>query len=183
MQDKPILRRKYREIRELVPDKETKSHTIFNKIINLPEYKNAQNIALYSNFSSEVDTRELIIYSLQQEKHIYLPKITTEHNMNFYRIKSLKELNSLNKYGILEPSSNYPMKNIDLIIIPGICFDINKNRLGFGAGYYDNFLKKHQKITKIGICFDEQILYDNLINASIDDMPMDIIISDKNTIT
>ncbi len=183
MQDKKTLRKKYREIRELVPDKETKSHIIFHKIINLPEYKKAQNIGFYSSFSSEVDTRELIDYSLQQEKHVYLPKISTEHNMNFYRINSLEDLNSLNKYGILEPSSNYIMKNIDLIIIPGICFDINKNRLGFGAGYYDNFLKAHQKITKIGICFDEQILYDDFINATAADIPMDIIISDQNYIS
>jgi 5-formyltetrahydrofolate cyclo-ligase len=71
--------------------------------------------------------------------------------------------------------------DIDLCIIPGVAFDINKNRIGYGAGYYDRFLKGVGKeCFKVGIAFEEQILQD--IPASENDIALDLIITDKRII-
>ena len=179
--DKQSLRKKYLEIRNNISNKDAKSNIIFNQIINLKEYQNAQIIAIYKNLKSEVNTNKLIDYSLSIGKTIALPKVTNA-NMKFYKIENNSELLKSN-FGVLEPianDDNYISKdNIDLIIVPGICFDKNKNRLGFGKGYYDRYLL-NTKIKKIGICFNEQII--DIVPTSKYDIKMDLIITDREII-
>jgi 5-formyltetrahydrofolate cyclo-ligase len=179
--DKQSLRKKYLEIRNNISNKDAKSNIIFNQIINLKEYQNAQIIAIYKNLKSEVNTNKLIDYSLSIGKTIALPKVTND-DMKFYKIENNSELLKSN-FGVLEPianNDNYISKdNIDVIIVPGICFDKNKNRLGFGKGYYDRYLL-NTKIKKIGICFNEQII--DIVPTSKYDIKMDLIITDREII-
>jgi 5-formyltetrahydrofolate cyclo-ligase len=158
--EKDELRKKYLVIRDNVIDKENKSRIIFNKIINHEYYKNAKVIAIYNSFKSEVDTKYLINYSLNNNKIVLLPRIEKD-NMNFYRIDSLNNLVK-NKYGIDEPINNnlYNKEDIDLMIVPGIVFDKNNNRIGYGKGYYDKYLK-NSSIYTIGILYSEQLI-DNI---------------------
>ena len=67
---------------------------------------------------------------------------------------------------------------MDLIIVPGVAFDRENNRLGYGKGYYDRFLTS-KDILKIGLAFSEQIV--DFLECDNYDIPMDIIISDKKT--
>jgi 5-formyltetrahydrofolate cyclo-ligase len=84
-------------------------------------------------------------------------------------------------YGILEPVSikKAEVSDIDLIIVPGIAFDINGGRCGFGKGYYDRLLCE-SKAKKIGLCYDFQLVRE--IETDEHDIPMDMIITERRII-
>ena len=71
-----------------------------------------------------------------------------------------------------------PNDEIELIIVPGVCFDLKRNRLGFGGGYYDRFLE-NKNMNIIGICFDEQLSKDEFIPANETDIKMNKIITES----
>lgn len=178
---KKIIRKKYINIRKNIQDKYLKSHQIFESIIKDNDYINAKVIGLYKSTPYEVSTEELINYSLNLGKIVALPKV--EGNIiKFYKIQKEEPLVE-SKYHIFEPIGNInnylDISKIDLIIVPGVCFDIEKNRLGYGKGYYDRYLSKFVKT--IGICFDEQIT-SSIIPIDEYDIKIDKIISDKKII-
>lgn len=178
--NKQELRDKYLAIRKSIQDKEKKSLIIMKKIIETSIYQEANIIALYKNLPSEVDTSELIRRCLQDNKIVVLPRVT-EDNLIFYRIDTNEEF-AKSSFGILEPEPDSTKEvnpnDIDLIIVPGICFDLEHNRLGFGKGFYDRYLEG-LTIPSIAICFDEQILEEETIPTNDNDMKVQLIISDK----
>ena len=92
-------------------------------------------------------------------------------------------MDSVNKeireyFNILEPN-NYNLvlkEDIELMIVPGICFDQKGGRIGYGKGFYDNYLNDISPY-KIGICFKEQLLINELIKLSENDIKMNEIIT------
>lgn len=170
---KKELRKEILYLRDNLEDRYNKSVIIKNKILSLDIYKNSNVIALYSSMKSEVDTKELISESLELGKKVLLPRIINKNKMIFIEIN--KDTNyEKNNFGMLEPIG-IEEKNIDLMIIPGVAFDKDNNRLGYGRGYYDKYLKD-KNIYKIGICFKEQIV-DN-IDIEEHDIKMNLIITD-----
>lgn len=180
--NKQTIRKEYLAIRKNIPDKHEKSLKIINKIIEMPIYKESKNIALYYNLPSEVETIELIKYSIENHKNVYLPVVLDEHYMEFYQITDINKVTK-NKLGIMEPTKTYHLDKtkLELIVVPGISFDKRKNRIGFGASYYDNFLSKLNNTYKIGICFNEQILKKEYIETESNDIQMDIVITEENS--
>lgn len=184
IKDKISLRKEYLTIRKSIPNKNNKSDIIFNKLISLPIYKKSKTIALYYNLPSEVDTKKLIEYSLSNNKSVYLPVVINSYEMEFYKINNINEVTNKTSLGIYEPLKNNNIlnkNNIDLIIIPGVCFDTNKNRIGFGSSYYDRYLSNINKAKKVAICFEEQILKNCYIKNNYNDIKMDLIITETNT--
>lgn len=178
--NKSDIRKNYLLIRKKIEDKINKSKLICDKVKDMDEYKKARTIAIYKSLANEVNTCELINYSLNNNKIVLLPRVC-DNNLKFYKITNEDKFVK-SEFGILEPiSDNDKLVNsedIDLIIIPGICFDKFKNRVGFGKGYYDRYLER-TNIKKIGICFEEQILKDGSIKTDNNDIKMDIIVTDK----
>ena len=170
---KKELRKEIIYLRDNLEDRYNKSMIIKNKIMNLDIYKNSKVIALYSSMKSEVDTKELIKESLELGKKVLLPRILNKNKMIFIEINNDTNYER-NTFGVLEPIG-IEEKNIDLMIIPGVAFDKDNNRLGYGRGYYDKYLKD-KNIYKIGICFHEQLV-DN-IEVEEHDIKMDLIITD-----
>lgn len=183
--NKQQLRKQYIEIRKSIFDKELKSKEITNKVISFESYNLAKVIAIYNSFEDEVDTQDLIKYSIEQNKIVVLPKVINKSQMKFYKISSLDRL-EIGVWGIKEPiedENNLVQANeIDLMIVPGVCFDRNKNRIGFGGGYYDRYLSSKNNILKIGVCFDEQLLNEDFIDSDINDVKMDTVITDRKII-
>lgn len=180
--NKEYLRKEFIKIRKNIKNKNIKDKKIFNKIINSDIYKSANVIALYYSLESEVNTINLIKYMLNDNKEVYLPRVLNSSDMEFYKIDSLDNINHKSDLGIYEPDISKEVldKNLlDLIIIPGICFDKNKNRIGFGKGYYDNYLSA-AKCYKTAIGYEEQILKDKYIITISSDIKLDMIITDKN---
>ena len=152
--DKKELRKRCLEIRKNIKNKENKDKEIYNKIINLKEYKKSKLVLTYVSLKDEVDTIELIKYSLILGKQVAVPKC--EGNIiNFYYINSIKELKE-GTFKVLEPNNNNLVTNFEnsICIVPGVYFDKENNRIGYGKGFYDKFLQNYKGI-KIGLNYKE----------------------------
>lgn len=160
--NKELLRKKYKLIRKNVTEKNIKDNIIYNKVINDDVVKRCSTILIYVSFKDEVDTLKLIKFFLQN-KRVAVPKIEN-NNMNFYYIKSLEELKS-GYFGILEPVSNDLVTDFSncACITPGICFDLNGNRIGYGKGFYDKFFNEID-IYKIGLCYKKCLVREIDVN-------------------
>jgi len=171
--NKQILRNKYKDIRKNIKDKEKQNDVIFNKIINLEEYKQSHLILTYVSLKDEVDTMKLIRYSFKQGKKVAVPKCEGE-DITFYYINSLEELEK-RKFGILEPKTNEIVNDFanSICIIPGVVFDKQNNRMGYGKGFYDRFLENYKGI-KTGLTYKECIC--DKIDTDINDIKMDKVI-------
>ena len=173
---KDELRKLLIKKRKEIIDKKELSTRIVNKVLELDIYKEAKVIALYKSMKDEVDTSLLINESLK-EKVVLLPRIINDEM--YFVIINQDTLYEKSNIGVLEPIGKKYNNAIDLIIVPGIAFDKNLNRIGFGKGYYDKYLSCHN-IYKVGICFDEQIV--DYIPTLDHDIKMDMIITEKKLI-
>ena len=176
MMNKDNLRKLMLERRKNILNKKELSINIFDKLLDLDIYKNSRVIALYYSLCDEVDTRD-IIPRLLNKKIVLLPKVIND-KMIFIKINKDTKYNKSN-VGILEPLGKEYLDNIDLIIVPGVSFDREHNRLGFGKGYYDKYLKD-KDIYKIGICFNKQLT--DTLPIDDYDIKMDLIITEKELI-
>ncbi len=169
------LRKKYLLVRKNISNKTVKDQNILNKVLSNNKIKEAKVILCYVSNSEEVDTINLII-ELLKTKVIAVPKIE-DKKMNFYIIKSIQELKE-GYYGILEPISINLLTDYSssVSITPGICFDYDGYRLGYGKGFYDYFYSLHPHLYKIGLCYKECLL--DKINREKFDVKVDEIITD-----
>ncbi len=177
--NKELLRKEMLIKRKKITQKLEKSFEITNKIINLEKFKKAKVIAIYKNLKDEVNTNYLINYSLNVNKIVLLPRVVGNDIIFFkYQINDKLEESI---FHILEPIYNIDniyKDKIDLIIVPGICFDKYNNRLGYGRGYYDKFLK-NKSIYKIGISYSDLLI--DIIPTDKWDIKMNLIITEKTS--
>ena len=170
---KDEIRKQMLYIRKKITNKEKLSTIIVNKIINLDIYKKSKVIALYNSMIDEVDTSKIIKKSLVN-KVVLLPKIIND-KMVFVEINQ-GTLFKKSIFGVNEPIGREYHGKIDLIIVPGLAFEKNGIRLGYGKGYYDKFLE-NKDIYKIGICFSKQMY--SAIPSEKHDILMNLIITEK----
>ena len=102
------------------------------------EFKDSKVVMFYVSFNSEVDTHEMIKEALKS-KRIAVPKVV-EKEMQPSLLIDFDQMIPFGKFDILEPIEllKIELKNISLIIIPGIAFDRKGHRIGYGYGYYDD---------------------------------------------
>ena len=151
-----------------------KSDLIIKKLLACDLYKEAKSIFVYYSIDKEVDTRNFIKKALADKKEVYLPKII-EKKMQATSLSSLDDIVD-GAFGIPTSIRDKFIKNPDLTICPGLSFDRNKNRLGYGAGYYDKFLSLN-KTKKIGLMIGD---FESIkIPADKWDVKMDYIITDE----
>lgn len=148
---------------------------ILDKLLKRPEYLSAQVILCYVSFEHEVDTHEIITHALENLKRVAVPKVHAKRQMEFYEIKSLDELMP-SKLGILEPVSKIPItydKDINYtMIMPGLAFDKELHRIGFGGGYYDRYLERYESenISTLALAYDFQV-YEKIPSEAFDYQP------------
>ena len=175
---KSKLRKKILKIREKVYKNNTQIN--FSQITNIlkKEKINKRVIGGYYPVNFEIDDLKLLKKFEENRLIISLPVIKKNFQMDFYKW-SFSNLLKVNKYGIPEPE----VKNIvypDILLIPLVAFDKNLNRLGYGGGYYDRFIKKLSKkknIIKIGLALSFQKINKVPINAY--DQKLDYIVTNK----
>ena len=161
-----------------------KSKKIKNKLFNLNELKQASTILFYVSYNNEVNTHEMIKELLTGNKTIVVP-ISNKKNrsLNLSKLNKWDDL-SIGSYNILEPKKDriygVNIDSIDLIIVPGVGFDENGNRIGHGKGYYDKLLKNSKHATSIGLSFECQIV--EKIPTGKYDLPVDKIVTEKRVI-
>ena len=144
-----------------------------------PWFIKAKTICLYNSLPDEVNTQNLIKELSNSDKKILLPSINASNVMELHEYSEGIDEIKIGAYGIKESQGKVltDYSAIDLIIVPGVAFDINNNRLGRGKGYYDQFLRMTQA-KKMGICFPFQMLKE--IPTENHDIKMDAIITIDN---
>ena len=134
------------------------SSKIIDLLVNTDVWKKANHIMMYSPFKGEID---LLVLLQEPGKKFYFPKIDNK-KLQVVEVKSAYDFEE-GTYNIGEPKSFCPVfspKNIDLIIVPGLAFDKEGNRLGRGQGFYDRFLedvKKYKEIPTLALAYPFQI--------------------------
>lgn len=155
------------------------SKIITRKIIEHPRYKNAEMILCYVDAKNEVMTSGIIEDAWRKGKKVAVPKVHGEV-MKFYLIESYEQLES-GCFGILEPKAECievtKVSEKSIVIMPGVAFDSQGNRIGYGKGYYDKYFSKYPKVYKIAIAFSLQIVPE--IPADRFDIKADCVITEK----
>lgn len=181
---KRLLRKRYLAARkELTPNEVySKSRFIFSNLINTEVYKKAETVHCYVsiNRQNEAETRNLIQFMLGEGKVVVVPKMEVNGKLSHYKIRDLEELNE-NRWGVAEPDGDNSRRadviEFDLIIVPMVAGDKQKNRLGYGKGYYDRFLSG-LNTTKAGLLFDLQLCETKLPTDKYD-VKMDMLITES----
>ncbi len=180
---KEELRSKYKVIRRHIPERESKNKLIAANLSHSVIWQNAQIIALYLSFGSEVETDAIVQLAIEQNKTVAVPVTDNEsYAIDFYRY-DLNEETTDSKLGMAEPVRD-PKKlispeMIDLCILPGLAFDRFGHRLGMGKGCYDRYLPHlRPDAVKAALCFSEQISESPLPHDKFD-IDLDWLISDR----
>lgn len=159
--DKKSLRKYFKELRNQLSEEEWKirSRLINTNIYLSPFYKNFTKLGFYYPINREVDIRPILFLAIS-EKEVYLPRTDiVKKELIFYRVLNVSDLKP-GAFGIPEPAPDGPgidINELEVIFIPGIAFDRQKGRLGYGGGFYDRVLSDYRGI-KIGIAFSFQIV-------------------------
>lgn len=146
-------------------DVANQSNQIASHIRNLPIFKLATTICVYSPIGREVDTGPIVKEALENNKQVAYPKTdATTMTMEFYKVNDVSELTLVQSgsFTLLEP---YPDSNTKVIpdettlmIVPGLAFDQQFYRIGYGGGFYDKYLAEYPALTTIGVCYDFQLI-------------------------
>ena len=161
MQEKAALRRELLAQRDAVPQREEKSRAVGDGVLALPAYQKARQVLLYLSKGSEVDTWEVFARAVAEGKEVYAPRcLDGEGTMGFFQVTSPQELLQ-GRFGLWEPDPRrcapWRWREGALCLVPGIAFDRQGYRLGYGKGYYDRFLAGFSG-TAAGLCFRELAL-------------------------
>lgn len=141
-------------------ERSRKSRIIKDKLFRMPVFKKAKIVMFYIAFGGEVDTKDMIEEARKLEKIIAVP-VCEKNRIMKPSILPVKAKLRRGLYGIYEPAIKQfiNLKDLDLVIVPGVAFNKKGVRLGRGKGYYDCLLKKvPDKTFTIGLAFKLQII-------------------------
>ena len=185
MNEKKRLRAEAKAVRKAIPEavRSEKSAAIFDTLTDMPAFQAASDVFCFVSFRDEVETRPILEHLWKQGQRVYIPYIDqAEKIMRASRLDSLDEL-AAGYYGVMEQKDEFvrltPAEEIDLVITPGLLFDREGYRVGYGGGFFDGFFASfgHPAI-KIGICFEEQIRM--RVPRAPHDIPVDLIVTDAH---
>lgn len=166
------------------------SKNIAKKLLKFSLFKDSNEIGLFASKSTSFEpiTDSIISKALLDGKSIYLPRCITEsHQLEFIEITELDADTEIAAFSIREPRKELFIRNqtdfrrsMELLVVPGLAFDKYGNRIGYGSGYYDNFIKKYRQDNLNGIvialCFNFQFMHEEIPHNQ-KDMRVDYIIT------
>ncbi|MGA8843807.1 MAG: 5-formyltetrahydrofolate cyclo-ligase [Nitrososphaeraceae archaeon] len=162
-----------------------KSVKIQQNVIRTPAFLDANIVGIYSHIGSEVETNLIMEDVLRSNKKLAYPRIVGD-SINFFAIEKNdfgKMKFEKNRFNIVEPS--YDGKNMidffDLLIVPGIVFDLRGYRIGYGHGYYDKYLSRKNYSKSMGLGYELQVI-DFTIPIMPHDQKLDMIITENRII-
>lgn len=154
---------------------------IVSAITSLVSYRYAEILLLFYPRPDEIDTRPLFAAAIAAGKKVAFPRCLADGKMDFFFVESENDLVA-GTYGIPEPSADRPRFDPDggtksvLMAVPGLAFDSNGYRLGYGKGYYDRYLE-HRDITTAGLVYAEFVLPS--LPKGRYDLPVHFIVTEK----
>ncbi len=181
--EKEALRRWTQEkLAALTPEELVRSDdALFAHFLALPQVEEAKAVfAFWGIPGKEPNTARLIGALLRRGKAVGLPRMLPGRRMEVRRYEPDRPLVQA-AFGILEPGEDCPlMRDIDLALVPGMCYDKRGFRLGFGGGYYDRWLENFSGVTA-GLC-REAVLRDR-VPAEAHDAKVDLLITEAGSLS
>ena len=177
--NKSDIRKKIFKVRK--KNKLKKNFINFESILKIlkKEKNSGKIIGGYYPYNYEIDAISILEKFEKYKYKISLPKIKRNYRMDFFDWSSKDPL-TINRYGIPEPISNkviYP----NILLVPIVAFDKNFNRVGYGGGFYDRYIKKikkNKKILTIGLAYSFQKVTEIPLNKY--DIKLDFIVTEKD---
>lgn len=174
--DKKMLRSMIREKkRAMMPEQiESASQQLTELFLATQAYRNAKTVYGYLPYNQEVRTVPVLEQALKDGKKVAVPKVFGDEMKFIY----LDDLNKVEKgySGIPEPIDDGPEADdpTALVLMPGLAFDREGHRIGYGGGFYDKFLSKEPNHPTVALCYDFQIVEDLPVDYY--DIPVDCVL-------
>lgn len=159
MESKKDIRRRVLEKRNQIPEKDWKERSckIYEKVVAHPFFLSADTIYCYVDYKAEVSTKDIIERAWEYGKKVAVPKVEGEE-LKFFYIQHFSDLEEGYK-GILEPNKSRPANaQAALVLMPGVAFDRECKRIGYGKGFYDRFLRNHTQYRTMALAFESQMV-------------------------
>ena len=152
------------------------------QLIDSECFARAKTVALYSPINNEVATDHVFLEARKRNKKVYYPRVHGE-NLEFFEVHATTELLSCS-FGVAEPAQGdkISVAELDLVIVPGVAFDLRGHRLGYGRGYYDRQLAgRAMETVSVGLGFESQLC--DLLPAEVHDQALDFIATETRFIS
>ena len=144
--------------------REACSREVCRRVAESAEFGGAKVVLLFARFGSEVDTGDLLREAPATGKRLVLPRVNPETRvLELREVRSLTDDMAPGTWGIPEPIADrcpeVALESIDFVLVPGVAFDRELRRLGYGGGYYDRILASvAHRAPATAICFGMQIV-------------------------
>lgn len=151
------------------------------QLIDSELFFRAKSLALYSPINNEVATEQIFLAARGQGKQVCYPRVVGE-KLEFLEVGAINSL-VLGAFGVAEPEigRKISVAELDLLIVPGVAFDMRGHRLGYGGGFYDRQLTEISKTTiSVGLCFETQLC--DLLPTEEHDQALDYIVTETKFI-
>ncbi len=157
-------------------ERKRRSEGIVKNLLNLKPLWDAKTLLMFCPHGGEPDITQLFSWALQGGKNLLLPKVE-EEDLRLIRVEDTASL-SLGTFCILEPSEGEEVRpeEVDFSLIPGVAFDKEGYRIGYGKGYYDRLFERLGGI-KVGVCYEFQVLEE--VPRDDWDMPVDLVVTEE----
>ena len=176
--DKKALRREISaQKRSMTAEQiESASRRLADQLFATDAYQQAQSIYGYLSYNQEVRTESILRRAMIDGKRVAVPKVYGD-DMKFIWIEDL-DLVAPGYYDIPESIADGPVADDEmaLVLMPGLAFDPEGHRIGYGGGFYDRYLAAHHDHKLVALCYDFQI-FDHL-DTDVHDIPVNLVISD-----
>lgn len=182
-ESKAKLRKKLLDLRALIGNDmaEMASQSTWSLLQKNSDFKKSGVVAAFASIRGEIDTYPILEGVLAFGKKLALPHVSKDKTqLRFYEVKDLNALTP-GEFGILcpEPVHAVAMDKIDLILVPGLAFDLKGYRLGFGKGYYDRALPNlRPNALSVGLCYSFQLV--DSVPAGTHDIPVKALLHEKD---
>ena len=168
-----------RELKRAVPMEEKlgRSDAVMRRVEELDEFQHASVVLLYWSMADEVQTHSFV-ERWYKEKTLLLPCVVGD-DLVLRRYTGPECMTAGEQFGIGEPTGAVwqDLEKVELIVVPGVAFDRQRNRMGRGRGFYDRLLKSTPNAVKVGVAYDFQML--DTIPTEPHDVKMDRVITES----
>ncbi len=178
MKNNNELRKEYLKKRNELSIEEvlSRSKIIEDKLYHAIHEYDTDNVLCFYPLKKEVNLLGLYNILLGEGYNLYFP-VTFRDGLRFYKVNNMEEF-SIGTFDVYEPDDRrFEFRSMEAFVItPGLVFDKDNNRVGYGMAYYDRFLRHNTQVTPVGVCFDFQVV--EKVNATPLDIPVKKLITD-----
>ncbi len=162
MREREDVRARHRRLRREMTEEQVRdgSGRICERLWSAPWYAECRILYGYYPLGQEVDCRSLLARALSDGKQVALPRMEPGSSsvMHFYRVASLSEV-ARGAYQIMEPVADAPRveETQAVVLVPGVAFDRQGNRYGYGKGCYDRYFARFPQLYRVGLAYENQM--------------------------